>query len=131
LVNASKALIIIPTYNESDNVATLVEEIYQHQKDVHILFVDDNSPDGTAKIIKEIQKERATVHLLERPRKMGLGTAYLTGFKYALGKGYDFIFEMDADFSHDPKEIPIFLEAIENVDLIIGSRYLKGVNVVN
>jgi dolichol-phosphate mannosyltransferase len=131
MVDASKALIIVPTYNESDNVKKLVTDIHHYQKDVHILFVDDNSPDGTATLIKEIQKENNQIHILERPGKMGLGSAYLAGFKYGLGKGYDFIFEMDADFSHDPKEIPNFLNAIEEYDLVLGSRYIKGVNVVN
>ncbi|KAA3608504.1 MAG: polyprenol monophosphomannose synthase [Calditrichaeota bacterium] len=131
MVDSSKALIIVPTYNESENVKKLVEEIHRYQSDVHILFVDDNSPDGTAALIKEIQQENDKIHILERPGKMGLGSAYLAGFKYGLGKGYDFIFEMDADFSHDPKEIPNFLNAIEEYDLVLGSRYIKGVNVVN
>jgi len=130
-VDPSKVLIIIPTYNESENVPKLVKDIFSYQKDVHILFVDDNSPDGTASIIKEIQKNNNQLHLLERPGKMGLGTAYVTGFKYALAKGYEFIFEMDADFSHDPKEIPNFLKAIADYDLVLGSRYKKGVNDVN
>lgn len=131
MVDPSKVLIIIPTYDEKENVLKLVEDIHHYQKEVHILFVDDNSPDGTASIIKKIQKENNRIHLLERPGKLGLGTAYLTGFKYALGKGYDYIFEMDADFSHDPKEIPNFLKAIEENDLVLGSRYIRGVNVVN
>ncbi len=131
MVDSSKALIIIPTYNESENVRKLVAEIFSYQKEIHILFVDDNSADGTATIIKDLQQGNKQIHLLERPRKMGLGTAYLAGFKYALGKGYDYIFEMDADFSHDPKEIPNFLKAIEENDLVLGSRYISGVNVVN
>jgi len=131
MVDASKALIIIPTYNEKENVPRLVQEIARYQKDVHILFVDDNSPDGTGQIVKGLQENNPHIHLLERPGKMGLGSAYLAGFKYALARGYEFIFEMDADFSHDPKEIPKFLEAIENYDLVLGSRYIKGVNVVN
>lgn len=130
-VDPAKVLIIIPTYNESENVPRLVDEIFSIQKEVHILFVDDKSPDGTATIIKGIQKDNNQVHLLERAGKFGLGTAYLTGFKYALGKGYEYIFEMDADFSHDPKEIPNFLKAIEEYDLVLGSRYKHGVNVVN
>jgi len=130
-VDPSRALIIIPTYNESENVPRLVNDIISIQKEVHILFVDDNSPDGTAAIIKKIQQDTNQVHLLERPGKLGLGTAYLAGFKYALAKGYDFVFEMDADFSHDPKEIPNFLKAIEDYDLVLGSRYKRGVNVVN
>lgn len=131
MVDPSKALIIIPTYNECENIPRLVKEIFFYQKDIHVLFIDDNSPDGTAKIIKDLQKQNNHIHVLERPGKMGLGTAYLAGFKYALGKGYDFIFEMDADFSHDPKEIPVFLKTIEDKDLVLGSRYIKGVNVVN
>ena len=131
MVDPSKALIIIPTYNESENVPRLVDEILKNQKEVHILFVDDSSPDGTADIIKEIQSHNSQIHLLSRPGKSGLGSAYLAGFKYALGKGFDYIFEMDADFSHNPKEIPHFLKAISDNDLVLGSRYIKGVNVIN
>lgn len=131
MVDPSKALIIVPTYNESENVGKLVAEIHSVQKEVHILFVDDNSPDGTAEIIREMQAVNTRIHLLNRPGKQGLGSAYLAGFKYALGKGFDFIFEMDADFSHNPKEIPNFLKAIEENDLVLGSRYIKGVNVIN
>ncbi len=131
MVDASKALIIVPTYNESENIRQLVEAIHHYQPEVHILFVDDNSPDGTADLVREIQKQNERVHLLSRPGKMGLGSAYIAGFKYGLSKGYDFLFEMDADFSHDPKEIPAFLKNIENYDLVLGSRYIKGVNVVN
>ncbi len=131
MVDASKALIIIPTYNESENIRPLVEAIHRYQPEAHILFVDDNSPDGTADLIREIQQNDPLVHLLSRPGKMGLGSAYLAGFKYGLSRGYDFLFEMDADFSHDPKEIPAFLRNIEHNDLVLGSRYIKGVNVVN
>ena len=131
MVDASKALIIIPTYNECENVEKLVEKIFHYQKEIHILFVDDNSPDGTAALIKNIGEKSKQVHLLSRAGKMGLGSAYLEGFKYALKNGYDFIFEMDADFSHNPEEIPNFLKAIENNDLVLGSRYINGVNVVN
>ena len=118
MVDPSKALIIIPTYNESENVPRLVDEILKNQKEVHILFVDDSSPDGTADIIKEIQSHNSQIHLLSRPGKSGLGSAYLAGFKYALGKGFDYIFEMDADYSHDPKEIGNFLKTIKNYDLV-------------
>ncbi|MCB9058896.1 MAG: polyprenol monophosphomannose synthase [Calditrichae bacterium] len=131
MVDPSKALIIVPTYNESENVRKLVTEIHSVQKEIHILFVDDNSPDGTADIIREMQAGNPQIHLLNRPGKQGLGSAYLAGFKYALGKGFDFIFEMDADFSHNPKEIPNFLNAIAENDLVLGSRYIKGVNVIN
>lgn len=131
MVDPSKALIIIPTYNESENVVSLVEDILRYEPRVHILFVDDNSPDGTAGLVQKMQKTKDNIHLLTRPGKQGLGSAYLAGFKYGLAKGYDYIFEMDADFSHDPKEIPSFLKNMENNDLVLGSRYIKGVNVVN
>jgi len=131
MVDASKALIIIPTFNESENVRDLVEKIFRFQKEIHVLFVDDNSPDGTANIIKILGETNKNVHLLSRPGKMGLGSAYLEGFSYALTNGYDFILEMDADFSHNPKELANFLKAIENNDLVLGSRYIKGVNVIN
>jgi len=127
-----KALIIIPTYNEADNIFKLINEIFlQHFGDVmvNILIVDDNSGDGTAEIVKKLNDPR--VHIIERPSKMGLGTAYITGFKYAIEKGFDYVFEMDADFSHDPKSLPQFLEKIDKYDLVIGSRYIEGIAVVN
>ncbi len=131
MVDPSKAIIVVPTYNEYENVERLVGEIHGFQPQVNILFVDDNSPDGTSDLIKKIQRENSNIYLLERQGKMGLGSAYIAGFKFALEKGFEYIFEMDADFSHDPKEIPNFLEAIELNDLVLGSRYIKGVNVVN
>ncbi|HHJ51845.1 MAG TPA: polyprenol monophosphomannose synthase [Caldithrix abyssi] len=131
MVDASKAVVIVPTYNEIENVQRLTEAIFSYQPDVHVLFVDDNSPDGTAEKIKELQQKYPNVHLLEREKKQGLGKAYIAGFKVALDMGFEYIFEMDADFSHDPKEIPNFLKAIEENDLVLGSRYIKGVNVVN
>lgn len=131
MVDPSKAVVIIPTYNEVRNVPGLTERIAEIQPEIHLLFVDDGSPDGTADVIREIQKTRPTIHLIEREGKQGLGTAYITGFKWALENGFSFMFEMDADFSHDPKEIPRFLEAVAESDLVIGSRYIKGVNVIN
>jgi dolichol-phosphate mannosyltransferase len=131
MVDAKKAIIIIPTYNEKENVERLVEDIFKHQTDINILFVDDNSPEGSADIIKAMMKKNKSISILEREGKMGLGSAYIAGFKFALEKGYEYIIEMDADFSHNPKEIPNFLEAVETNDLVIGSRYIKGVNVVN
>ncbi len=124
-----KVLVIIPTYNEADNVVAIIEAVLKQDKNINVLIVDDNSPDGTSQIVEKIKKKR--VHLLTRAGKMGLGSAYVAGFKYALENSYDFIFEMDADFSHDPEEIPRMLEAIEDNDLVIGSRYLGGINVVN
>jgi dolichol-phosphate mannosyltransferase len=126
-----RSLIIIPTYNELDNVQKLVPDVLSRYKDLDILIVDDNSPDGTGDYIENLGKTMQGVKLLRRPEKMGLGTAYIDGFKYALKENYSYIFEMDADFSHDPKEIKNFLKAIKNKDLILGSRYISGVNVVN
>lgn len=131
MTNAGKAVIIIPTYNEVENVQRLVQAIFSYQNDINILFVDDSSPDGTGALIKKMQQEHANILLLEREKKEGLGRAYIAGFKFALQKGFDYIFEMDADFSHDPREIPNFLAAIARSDLVIGSRYIRGVNVIN
>lgn len=126
-----KILIIIPTYNEKDNIERIVSEILAQQESIEILIVDDNSPDGTGEIADRIAGENPRVHVLHRPGKQGLGQAYISGFKYALEKSYDLIFEMDADFSHDPKYIKDFLQTIPEADLVLGSRYLNGVNVVN
>jgi dolichol-phosphate mannosyltransferase len=127
-----KTLVIVPTYNEIENVPTLLKNIFSlNIPGLDVLIIDDNSPDGTARLIKELMKNEERLFLLERPGKMGLGTAYITGFRYALEKGYDYIFEMDADMSHDPRELPNFLKAIETADVVIGSRYIKGVNVIN
>jgi dolichol-phosphate mannosyltransferase len=125
-----KALVITPTYNEAVNIPKLVPKVLHQSTDIEILIIDDNSPDGTAEIVKNLQRTNPRVHLLERPRKMGLGTAYVAGFKFALERKYDYIFEMDADFSHNPKELLNFLLKIQEYDLVIGSRYIKGVSVV-
>ncbi len=130
--NKEKSLVIIPTYNEKSNIARILDIIFNLKlPNLDILVVDDNSPDGTADIVKEAQENHESIFLLEREGKLGLGTAYITGFLFALERDYDYIFEMDADLSHDPKEIPNFLDAIKDADLIIGSRYLTGVNVIN
>jgi dolichol-phosphate mannosyltransferase len=126
-----RSLIIIPTYNESDNVSKIIPEVLAQSEGFHVLIVDDNSPDGTANLVKEMQATNQRIHLLQRPNKLGLGTAYVAGFKYALTHGFDFVFEMDADFSHDPKSLVKLLEKAEEYDLVIGSRYISGVNVVN
>ena len=126
-----KALVIIPTYNEKENIREIIPEILKKDPSINVLIVDDNSPDGTGKIADEMANENSRIKVLHREKKAGLGTAYKTGFKYALENGYDHIFEMDADFSHDPKYIPHFLEAVEEVDLVLGSRYISGVNVIN
>ena len=130
-MNTENVLVIIPTYNEKDNIQKLIRDIYGLNPAIHILVVDDNSPDGTSTIVKQLKNEFKNLFLLERQGKLGLGTAYIAGFKFALQNGYHFVFEMDADFSHDPREIPSFLEAIKDADIVIGSRYCKGVNVVN
>jgi len=128
---AEKILIIIPTYNEIENIEKLINEIYAIESTIDILIVDDNSPDGTGEQVKGLKDQFNNLYLIEREGKLGLGTAYVAGFKFALQNGYSIIFEMDADFSHDPREIPNFLDAIKKSDLVIGSRYIKGVNVVN
>lgn len=125
-----KALVITPTYNEAVNIPTLVPKVLRQSTDIEILIIDDGSPDGTAGIVKNLQRTNPRVHLIERPRKMGLGTAYVAGFKYAIEHKYDYVFEMDADFSHNPKELLNFLLKIQEYDLVIGSRYIKGVSVV-
>ncbi len=130
-MSADKALVIIPTYNECENIEKIITQTKGKLNDIHILVVDDNSPDGTADKVKQLQRKYNDVHLIEREGKLGLGTAYVVGFKYALENGYDFVFEMDADFSHDPSELPNFLAEMHEADLVIGSRYIKGVNVVN
>ena len=131
----SDCVVIIPTYNEKENVENIVRAVLALEHGFHILIIDDGSPDGTAEIVKRLQKEEFPdeLHLVERTGKLGLGTAYIAGFKWAIEHGYDFIFEMDADFSHDPKDLPRLYDACskEGFDLAIGSRYVSGVNVVN
>lgn len=126
-----RALVIIPTYNEIDNVPTLIGKVLETDPRIDILFVDDGSPDGTGGYIRKVSESEPRVRLIERERKMGLGTAYCRGFGYAIEHGYDVAIEMDADFSHDPAMVPVFLGEIESADLVIGSRYVQGVNVVN
>lgn len=125
---ALKKLVIIPTYKEKENIQLIVDAVFNLQNDYHILVIDDASPDGTADIVKEIQFTRGDMlHLIERPGKLGLGTAYITGFKWGLERGYDYMFEMDADFSHDPQDLNRLLDACVNgADVAIGSRYVTG-----
>ncbi|QQS36866.1 MAG: polyprenol monophosphomannose synthase [Ignavibacteriales bacterium] len=130
-MSSGKILIIIPTFNELQNIGRLIPEVLSKDENINILIVDDNSPDGTGDYINELSRSNDRIKLIRRQSKMGLGTAYLTGFKYAIENKYDFIFEMDADFSHDPKEIPHFLTSTNKYDLVLGSRYIKGVNVIN
>ena len=126
-----KALVVIPTYDEAENIAKLVPNVLSQAPNLDVLVVDDNSPDGTAGLVRDLMDNDGRIHLIERPAKMGLGTAYVAGFRFAIKNSYDYVFEMDADFSHDPKEIPTFLKNIENYDLVIGSRYIQGVRVLN
>lgn len=126
-----KTLIIIPTYNEIENLQSLLTGIFSYAPETHILIVDDNSPDGTGKLADEMSAEDSRISVMHRTGKLGLGTAYIAGFKYAIEHAYDAAFEMDADFSHDPKYLPDFLKAIENADLVIGSRYIKGGSTPN
>jgi dolichol-phosphate mannosyltransferase len=131
-VGEEKALVIIPTYNEAANLPHLIPQVMTQDQRLDVLVVDDGSPDGTGEIADGFAEKSSRVHVLHRECKLGLGTAYVAGFRWALERGYDFIFEMDADFSHDPKHLPEFLEAIQDADLVLGSRYLGGrVTVVN
>ena len=126
-----KGVVVVPTYNERENIEELIEKTLSTSPDIDILIVDDNSPDGTGEIAEKIAKENPRVKVLHRPGKMGLGSAYVEGFKWALKENYDFVMEMDADFSHNPEDIPRFIEKIKEYDLVIGSRYTDGVSVVN
>jgi len=126
-----KAIVVIPTYNERDNIVRLSREILKQHPSLNILFVDDNSPDGTGIIADELAAADDRITVIHRPGKLGLGSAYITGFKTALKTDADYIIEMDADFSHDPGVLPVFLETITGCDLVVGSRYLNGVSVVN
>lgn len=126
-----KTLIISPTYNEIKNIKSLVKQVFDLDPGYHLLVVDDNSPDGTALKVKELQSTYPNLHLEERPGKAGLGTAYLFGFKWALENNYDHIVQMDADLSHDPNDVPRLVSRLKDHDLVIGSRYVNGVSVVN
>ena len=128
-----RKLIIIPTYNERENIEAMVAKVFSLDGDFHLLVIDDGSPDGTAALVKnKIEEYPSRVHIIERSGKLGLGTAYITGFKWALEKGYDYVFEMDCDFSHNPDDLQrLYAAAVEGADVVVGSRYVSGVNVVN
>ena len=132
---SEKKLVIIPTYNEKENISDIIDAVLSLPQNFEVLIIDDNSPDGTAEIVKDLQKQKypERLHLIQRPGKLGLGTAYITGFKWALKRDYEYIFEMDADFSHNPQDLPRLLQACkdQNADMAIGSRYINGVNVIN
>jgi len=123
--------VVIPTYDERENVGPVSREILRIKPDVDILFVDGNSPDGTGKILDELAAADRRIHVIHSPGKEGLGRAYISGYRWCLERGYEFIIGMDSDFSHDPSEIPNLLKAIENADLVIGSRYINGIRVAN
>ncbi len=125
-------LVCIPTYNEKDNISNIIDVVLKQGDDIEVLIVDDNSPDGTGDIVESLKAQNPRVHLLRRPGKMGLGTAYIDGFKYGLElPQIGYLMEMDADFSHDPNVIPRFREAIKEADLVIGSRYINGISIIN
>lgn len=130
---AAETLIVVPTYNERENLPQLVRRLMAQPVELDLLVVDDNSPDGTGQLADELAAAHPQVHVLHRPHKDGLGRAYLAGFEWALARHYEFIFEMDADFSHNPSDIPRFLDAArnENADLVLGSRYSDGIRVIN
>jgi len=127
----NQTLIVVPTYNERENLPPLAQRLLSLSVPVDLLVVDDNSPDGTGKIADELAAKHPTIHVLHRPEKNGLGRAYLAGFKWALERDYEFIFEMDGDFSHNPDDIPEFLKAAQNADLVLGSRYVNGIRIIN
>jgi len=127
----NQTLIIVPTYNERDNLPRMAQKLLSLPANVDVLVVDDNSPDGTGKIADELAAKDPRIHVLHRAGKEGLGRAYVAGFKWALTQGYEFIFEMDCDFSHNPDDISAFLEAAKDADLVLGSRYVGGIRVIN
>lgn len=127
----SKTLVIIPTFNEIDNIDRMINTLFGLYPEMSLLIIEDGSPDGTADVVRENQKKYTNLHMIERTGKLGLGTAYITGFKWALEKDYEFVFEMDCDFSHDPKQVKDLLEAAQTNDLVIGSRYIDGIRIIN
>jgi dolichol-phosphate mannosyltransferase len=126
-----RAIVVIPTYNERENIGRLIEALRRVLPSLDVLVVDDHSPDGTAELVRSMARDDAHIHLLEREGKLGLGTAYCAGFRWALERGYHIICQMDADFSHNPEDLPRLIAALEHADVAIGSRYISGVNVVN
>lgn len=126
-----KTIVVVPTYNESGNIETLTSAILELPMAIDVVIIDDNSPDGTGEIAEKIASQNKHIHVIHRKGKLGLGTAYIKGFKYALKGNYDYIFTMDADLSHDPKYIPEFLEKMKDCDVVLSSRYMHGISVVN
>ena len=127
----NKTLVVVPTYNERENLPPLAKRLMGLPVAVDILVVDDNSPDGTGQIADELSRQNPSIHVLHRTEKSGLGRAYIAGFKWALDQGYEYVFELDGDFSHNPDDIPMFLEAAKDADLVLGSRYVNGIRIIN
>ncbi len=127
----NKTLVVVPTYNERENLPVLTQRLMALPVNVDLLVVDDNSPDGTGKLADELAAQNPAIHVLHRSEKNGLGRAYVAGFKWALEHGYEFVFELDGDLSHNPDDIPMFLEAGRDADLVIGSRYMNGIRIIN
>ena len=127
----SRTLLIIPTYNEIDNIEKMIHKVYSLYPEINLLIIDDGSPDGTRDVVKHLQESYKTLNIIERSGKLGLGTAYAKGFGYAIEKDFDFVVQMDCDFSHDPEEIKTLLTECQSHDLIIGSRYLNGIRIIN
>ena len=131
MISLDKAIVIIPTYNEISNIEKMLTTLDQMHPSLNVLIIDDGSPDGTAQVVKSFQAKKPNLHILERKGKLGLGTAYIKGFKWALENGFEAIVTMDCDFSHDPEAIPSFIEKIGAYDLIVGSRYIGGIRIMN
>ncbi len=131
MISLDKAIVIIPTYNEISNIEKMLTTLDQMHPSLNVLIIDDGSPDGTAQIVKSFQTKKSNLHILERKGKLGLGTAYIKGFKWALEKGFEAIVTMDCDFSHDPEAIPSFTNKIGEYDLVVGSRYIGGIRIMN
>jgi dolichol-phosphate mannosyltransferase len=127
----NKSLIIIPTFNEIDNIERMITTLFGLYPEISLLIIEDGSPDGTADVVKRLMQKHSKLNIIERKGKLGLGTAYITGFKWALERSFDYIFEMDCDFSHDPASIPDLLNAAQSHDLVIGSRYIDGIRIIN
>ena len=131
MIRFENAVVIIPTYNEIANIEKMLETLHEQFPDLNILIIDDGSPDGTAQVVQKFQDKKSNLHLIQRSGKLGLGTAYIKGFKWALEKGFAAVVTMDCDFSHDPASIPAFLQKLEDHDLAIGSRYVGGIRIIN
>ena len=131
MISLDKAIVIIPTYNEISNIEKMLTTLDQMHPSLNVLIIDDGSPDGTAQVVKSFQSKKSNLHILERKGKLGLGTAYIKGFKWALENGFEAIVTMDCDFSHDPEAIPCFIEKIGDYDLLVGSRYIGGIRIMN